>query len=158
MLKALRSISYLLILGLLFLGGCALPLEPRFERVSEFNMHGRSADQAPGITLGLDLHNPNRYKIKILSYDLEVMIGGKKVGNAQHTGKQVMAGNAISTIRIELATDLRQAIDGLLGAIGGLLGKQNAVDLEVKGTVLARAKGIQKRVPVDFQKHIELGK
>ena len=147
-----------LVCGLLLLGGCALPLEPRFERVSEFNMHGKTADAAPGITLGLDLHNPNRYKIKILSYDLEVYIGGKKVGNAQHDGRQVMVGNATSTIKVELATDLRQAIDGLLGALGGLLGKQNAVDVQVKGTVVARAKGFQKRVPVFFEKRIELGK
>lgn len=158
MLQGLRPISFCLLLALMILGGCAVPLEPRFERVSEFKMHGKSSEQAPGITLGLDLHNPNRYNIKVISYDLEVFLGGKKVGNAQHSGKQVMRGDATSTIRIELATNLQQAIDGLLGAIGGLLGKQNAVDLKVTGTVVARAKGIQKRVPVDFEKHIELGK
>jgi hypothetical protein len=138
-----------LLLGLL--GGCAIPLEPRFERVSGFKPHGAREGMAGGITLGLDLHNPNAYKIKVLAYDLDIFLNGKQVGDAQHKGRQVLEGRGTSTIEIELATDLQQVLGGLI------LGKEKSVDLQVKGTVLARAKGIQKRVPVDFFKRFVLG-
>lgn len=150
-----------LLLGLALLagllGGCAIPLEPRFERVSGFKPHGAREGMAGGITLGLDLHNPNAYKIKVLAYDLDIFLNGKQVGDALHKGRQVLEGRGTSTIEIELATDLQQVLGGLIGALSGLLGKEKAVDLQVKGTVLARAKGIQKRVPVDFSKRFVLG-
>jgi LEA14-like dessication related protein len=145
-------------LALLVLGGCALPLEPRFERVSEFKPHGAQDDKPAGISLGLDLHNPNAYKIKLLRYDLDIFVNGNKVGDAERREKQTLAGNGTSTLHFELATDLKQVFSGLLGALGGLLGKDQAVVVSAKGTVLARAKGIQKLVPVDFEKRYELGK
>jgi LEA14-like dessication related protein len=136
--------------------GCALPLEPRFEQVSEFKPHGKGGGKEAGITLGLEMQNPNPYKIKLLAYDLDVFLNGNKVGDATHRGKQVMVGKSTSTIRIELVTDLKQIFGGLIGALNGLLGKKQALELEIKGTVVAKAKGFQKRVPVEFKKTLDL--
>ncbi len=149
-------IRLLAMLILVLATGCAIPLEPRFEQVSEFKPHGKAGGKEAGITLGLDMHNPNPYKIKLLAYDLDIFLNGNKVGDATHRGKQVMIGKSTSTIRIELVTDLKQIFGGLIGALNGLLGKKQALELEIKGTVVAKAKGIQKKVPIEFKKALDL--
>jgi LEA14-like dessication related protein len=109
----------MLLAFVLGMAGCTLPLEPRLQGISEFKPHGAREGTQAGITLGLDIENPNRYKIKVLAYDLDIFVNGKQVGKAEHNGKQVMAGMGTSTIRLDVATDIRQMFGGLLGVLGG---------------------------------------
>lgn len=136
--------------------GCKLPMEPRFEKISEFKPHLKSEARPAGFTLGLDLYNPNRYKLKVLAYDLQIFLNERSVGSAQRKEKQVLAGNGTTTFRMEVATDLQQVLGGLISVLSDLLGKPKPMKLRVKGTVTAAAKGIRKLVPIDFERAVEM--
>lgn len=143
------------VLGLL-LGGCAIPKEPTFQGISKFQLNGKQNGKEPGFSIGVDVHNPNNYRLKLLQYDLRVTVNGAKVGEAHQRGKQVLFRNSTGTIGFDISTDLKQVLGGLLGVLSGLLGEKKGVLVKVDGTVVAKAKGIRKEVPVTFEKKIEI--
>lgn len=152
----LRRLGLLMAATALLLAGCAVPKEPTFQGISKFQRNGKHNGKEPGFAIGVDLHNPNNYRLKILQYDFRVTVNGAKVGEAHQREKQVLLRNATSTISFDIHTDLKQVLGGLIGVIGGLLGENKGILVKVDGTVVAKAKGIRKEVPVTFERRLDL--
>lgn len=151
-----RILGLFLATAAFLLGGCAIPKEPSFQGISKFHLNGKQSGKEPGFSIGVDLHNPNNYRLKVLQYDLRVAVNGAKVGEAHQRGKQVLLRNSTTTLQFDVATDLKQVLGGLLGVISGLLGDKKGILVKVDGTVVAKAKGIRKEVPVSFEKKLEI--
>ena len=149
-------IGWLLLISLLLTASCATPLEPTFKGISKFQLNGNQNGKDPGFALGLDVNNPNRFKISLLSYDLNITVSDKKVGEAHARKRQVMQANGSSTISFDVATNPKQLFDGMLGAIGAIFGKEKSVSVGVEGTITVRAKGIRRKILVNLQRDYAL--
>jgi LEA14-like dessication related protein len=136
--------------------GCAMPIDPTFQGISRFQNSPNASGKDPGFAIGLDFYNPNPYKLSILAYDLAISLNNAQVGTAQHRGRQVMAAKAKSTISFFIRSDTQQLLNGVIGALGGLLGKKKAFTVGVQGELTARALGIRKRIQVEIERDYEL--
>lgn len=153
--------SQWLLLSLFFLltlvtAGCKIPQEPTFQGISKFRVNGRSEENGQTFSLGLDLHNPNPFKLKMLAYDLELYMNGSKLGEAHNRGKQVLVKSSTTTIFFDVQTSAKQVISGIFGALSRVVKGETSTLVRVQGTVLAQAHGIRKQVPVTFEKRFEL--
>jgi hypothetical protein len=135
--------------------GCARPIDPTFQGISQFQKSPPASGKEPGFAIGLDFYNPNPHKLSILAYDLAISLNNAQVGTAQHRGRQVMAAKAKSTISFFIRADTQQLLNGVIGALGGLLGKRKAFTVGVKGMLIARAHGIRKRIQVELERDYE---
>lgn len=136
--------------------GCKIPMEPTFQGISKFKVNGQKSENGQIFSIGLDIHNPNPYKLKMLAYDLELYMNGEKLGEAHNRGKQVLVKSSTSTIFFDVSTSAKQVISGIFGALSRVVKGETSTLVNIKGTVLAQAHGIRKRVPVAFEKRFEL--
>lgn len=151
-----HGFGWFVVISLLVCCGCIRPMEPTFQGISKFQRNGKNTGKDQGFTLGIDIKNPNRYKIKVLSYDLEVFVSGAKVGEAHNRNKHVLPKNGLSTVDVTVVSDMKQIFGGILGALGGIFGKDKAVIVRLKGSVLAQVKGIRKQLPVELERSYSL--
>jgi LEA14-like dessication related protein len=106
------------------------------------------------LQVAIEVFNPNKYKIKLKSYDLKVFLNGKEAGDVYGKETQLMAANATTMLRFSLDSDLGKILGGLAGLAGGLFGGKKGVDLRVTGKLRARALGIGKTIPIDFSNFV----
>ena len=92
--------------------------------------------------------------MKVLAYDLEIFVNGKKLGNATERLKQVMPKYASETLHFDIETDIKRMFNGIFGALAGLLGDDKRVEVQIKGTIVGKAHGIRKKIPVDYTKKV----
>lgn len=140
--------------AVLAFSGCKIPMEPTIKNVSEFKLNGKNNGKKPGFGIGLEVYNPNNHKLKIKAYDLDIFVNDKKLGNATHKGKQVMAKYATSTLHFDIETDIKRIFVSIFGALSSILGKDKRVDVHIKGTIVGKAHGIRKIIPVDYHKKV----
>ncbi len=157
----MRKIHWFLTVMLLTLfvfSGCKIPMEPTIKNISEFKLNGKNNGKKPGFGIGLEVHNPNKHKLKILAYDLDIFVGDKKLGNATRKGKQVLLKYSTSTLHFDIETDIKRIFTSIFGALSSLLGKDKRVDVHIKGTIVGKAHGIRKKIPVDYYKKVGFSK
>lgn len=145
---------FFLMFLVLHLGACKIPLSPEIKGVSEFKLNGKNNGKPTGFGIGLDVYNPNNHRIKILAYDLDVFVNGKKLGNANRRGKQVMLKYSNSTLHFDIETDIKQIFTSIFSALGGLIGKDKNVEVNLKGVIVGKAHGIRKKIPIDYTKSV----
>jgi LEA14-like dessication related protein len=133
---------------LLLLVGCAAPKELEFKGISKFTVNRDNDAQALQIQLVAAIFNPNKFKIKVLDYQLDLYINGAKVGKAESAQNRLLAKKAESQVPFSVKTSL----GGLLSGAGAVLMGLGAPTLDVRivGAVRARAYGVAKRFPVDI--------
>lgn len=124
--------------------------------MSEFRLNGKNNGKPMGFAVGLEVYNPNSCKIKLKGYELDVTINGRPLGHASSKDKQVMQGEASSTLNFVIDSDIKQVFHSLFGALKGLLGKEHNVEVNVKGFVIGKAHGIRKKIPLDFTRTVNL--
>lgn len=144
-----------LFLGLVF-SACKIPVQPEFKGISEFRLNGKNNGKPMGFAVGLEVFNPNAFKIKLKGYELDVTINGRSLGHASSKEKQVMLPEASTNLNFIIDSDIKQVFHSLFGALKGLLGKEHNVDVNVKGFVIGKAHGIRKKIPVDFTRTVNL--
>ena len=143
----------------LFLTGicsCKIPMEPKFQGISKFKVNSLKAETGQQFSVGIDLYNPNPFKLKLLAYDLNLVLNGSKLGEAHNRGKQVLLKSSTTTLNFDVTTSAKQVIDGIFGALSKIVKGETSTLVRIEGTVLAQAHGIRKQVPVEFEKRFEL--
>ncbi len=157
------------LLGLL---GFPKPQSPEVRGISKFQVNRDNEESKMQLEIGLDVFNPNPYVIAVMEHDLDVFFNGKVVGKTAERRRSVLQEKDNSQLTFGVRTDLTKVLGGIGclvgGLVGGLVGNlvggqaggkvsgAKKVDVRVKGFVRARAKGIIKKVPVDFAKSYEL--
>ena len=110
-----------------------------------------------GVVIELEalINNPNNYKIAITDYDLDLYLDGKSLDKAKIKEKIVLPKKSEGAHRITVSADAKS----LLGAgLPGLfsMGTGGPMNVQVKGNIKAKAKGIKKSFPVDFAHRVEM--
>lgn len=103
----------------------------------------------------MQIKNPNKYDISIVDSDLTLFLKGKKLGTANIKEKIKLKKKSNEIHRFVIQSNLKDIASGVLPIIMGLMTK-DSIELEVKGDIKAKAKGISKKVPIDFKEKVKL--
>lgn len=131
----------------------------KYEDVSmkEVTNVGINSFSAKNIEIRVDMRiiNPNNYKISIVDSDLELFVKNKKVGTSKIKDKIELPKNSDQVHKIVVITNVGDMIGSAIPVILSVL-FDDAVDLQVKGEIRARAKSLSKNFPVDFKERVRL--
>jgi LEA14-like dessication related protein len=116
--------------------------------VNEFSQKGIDVE------IKANIYNPNGYNIKIVGSELDFYVAGTKIGCADIDNNIVIKKKLEKTYAIRLKADPSQIKLGLTTMLG-ILFTQKA-NVRVKGLIKAKALGVSKNVPVDFEQSIGL--
>ena len=106
-------------------------------------------------TIGVDMHNPNGYKIKVRDPDVDLSINGIGVGKAILDSTVTLNRRSSEAYRIPLRVNFQMDQAGILpGLATGLL--TGSIKLGVKGSVVGRAGLLRKRFPFADEQVIDL--
>ncbi len=150
-----QKIKFLvIILSCLTLVSCFQYKEVEMLGVTDFGIKKISTK---GITLAIamQIKNPNNYKISIVKSDLVLFSKGRKIGTANIANKIVLPKKSNQIHQFIVVTTIKDMASKSLPLLMSILSK-NAIELQIKGNIKARAKGLSKKIPIDFKKRMKL--
>lgn len=154
-----RTLGYPLLLftivSMLGLGGCKMPLSPEFRGVSDFKLNRKNEDKRFRFRIGVDVYNPNKYKVNMISYNLRVYVEDKLVGEAHEKRKQTIPKLSTETLNFSVQTNLKNVLGSLGGLVTNLLSGKEGLNMRFEGKVRARALGIGKTIPVNYTRLVK---
>jgi len=108
------------------------------------------------IEISVRVSNPNNYKIKITDSDLDLFLSGKKVGKATIGERIIIPKNSNEVHTFNIDATFKE----MGGALGALItfGTKSSLDLKVSGFIKAKAFGVGKKFPVDFEDNVSMPK
>jgi len=140
-----------IILGLLVITSllsCATVQEPRIVEIVSTQVKKFSANSLE-LAVILKIDNPNNFNIYITGSDLNIALNNNPIGGASIVEKVKIPKNSIEdqsiTLKMENTQLLSKVVPTLLMA--SLTG---GIRLDAKGFIKARARGISKKIPIEF--------
>ncbi|MBK8582115.1 MAG: LEA type 2 family protein [Flavobacteriales bacterium] len=106
-------------------------------------------------TVGVEMKNPNGYKIQVKDPDVDLSINGIGVGKAMLDSNVVLKRRSTEVYRVPLRVNFQLDQAGILpGLATGFL--TGSIKLGVKGTVVGKAGFVRKRFPFSDEQAIDL--
>lgn len=152
-MKNFIKYSFLFLLAL-SLFSCLQYKEVQIIKVTDVGIKDVST-KAIDIEVAMQIKNPNKYDISIVDSDLTLFLKGKKLGTANIKEKIKLKKKSNEIHRFVIQSNLKDIASGVIPIIMGLMTK-DSIELEVKGDIKAKAKGISKKVPIDFKEKVKL--
>lgn len=150
-----KYLSYLILIATVFhLTGCIKYKEVEVVKVTEVGVK-KIALTGIDIEVAMQIKNPNNYNISIVDSDLELFADGKKIGVAQVKEKVTLKKKSNKIYRFTVHTSSEDILSSAIPLLMTYFGKDN-VSLKVDGTLKAKAKGLSKRFPVNFEERIKI--
>jgi LEA14-like dessication related protein len=146
--------SCVVLLFALSLSSCLEYKEVEMVKVIDVEVNEISA-QGVAIDVAMQIKNPNKYTIKIVDSDLNLFLKGNKMGTATLKDNVILKKKSNAVYRFTLQSNFKDLGLGSLPALLSLM-TQSSMEVQVVGTIKAQAKGISKRVPIDFTEKVEL--
>ena len=107
------------------------------------------------VEVALQVKNPNKYNISIVDSDLNLFIKGNKMGSATIKEKVTLKKKSTAVYRFTLQSSFKDLSLSSLPVLMSIMG-QNSMEVQIVGDIKAQAKGISKRVPIDFTEKVKL--
>jgi len=107
------------------------------------------------VEVAMQVKNPNNYNISIVDSDLNLLIKGKKMGSATIKEKVTLKKKSTAVYRFTLQSSFKDLSLSSLPVLMSIMG-QNSMEVQIVGDIKAQAKGISKRVPIDFTEKVKL--
>ena len=150
-----RNIYLAVTFSFLFsLFGCMEYKDVEMVRVQNFGVKNMSAEGV-NFTVDMQISNPNNYNINIVGSDMDLYVDNNKVGKAKLKGKVTLPKNSNEVHQFVIATNYTDLSSDPLTIMASVFGG-NTMNVEVKGFVKARAKGVSKKFPVEFKERVKL--
>jgi LEA14-like dessication related protein len=111
--------------------------------------------QGVDVEVAMQVKNPNSYNISIVDSDLNLFIKGNKMGTAIIKEKVTLKKKSNAVYRFTLQSSFKDIGFGGLPIIMGLM-SQSSMEVQILGDIKAQAKGISKRIPIDFTEKVKL--
>ncbi len=152
-MKDLAKYSFITLL-VFTLSGC---LQYKEVKVVDVGKIGVKEISMKGIKVEVEMQikNPNKYDISIVDSDLDLYLKGNKMGEAKIQEKVTLPKKSNKIHRFTIQTNVKDLLSGALPVLLSLL-TENSIELQVKGDIKAKAKGIGKKFPVDFKEKVKL--
>ncbi len=146
--------SLLALLSIVLLSGCFSYRQVELTGVNSLKVTHLDT-KGIALTVGVEMKNPNGYKIKVKDPDVDLSINGIGIGKAVLDSTVVLQQRSTQTYLVPLRVDFQLDQAGILpGLAMGLL--TGSVKLGAKGTVLGKAGLLRKRFPFEVQQQIDL--
>lgn len=140
--------------ALFLFGSCMTYEDVEFRKVQSVNFNRTAGDELL-ITMGVELFNPNGYKIKVVKSDLDLVIGGTSAGKAQLKKKVIIQKRKEGTYDVIIQADQKAIGKALLSSgLGALF--TGKVQVGVKGWVKGRVFIFGKKFDVDFKQSVDM--
>jgi len=152
-MKILIRFSWILVIAIT-LQSCFEYEEVDFKGVENFKVEEQNGDKMV-VRLDLRVFNPNKYNITIKKTNLDVLLNGKYIGKTSMKENIKIKKKKEDVYPVRLVMNKKDLMKGAMGSLGGLFG--GSVKLGVKGNVKAKAYGIGKKFPVEFEQPVSLG-
>ena len=152
-MKKLLSYS-LLVLFTFGLFGCIEYKEVEVIEVSDVGIKDISMSGID-IEVAMQIKNPNKYNISITESDLTLFADGNKVGVANVKEKITLPKKSNKIHRVTIQTSVQDITSSAIPLLMSLMSRDN-IEVQIKGDIKAKAKGIGKRFPVDFKDRVKL--
>jgi LEA14-like dessication related protein len=148
-------LKYCTILLFVFsLSSCLEYKEVEVIKVVEIGVKEISANGVD-VEVALQVKNPNKYNISIVDSDLNLFIKGNKMGSATIKEKVTLKKKSNAVYRFTLQSSFKDLSLSSLPVLMSIMG-QNSMEVQIVGDIKAQAKGISKRVPIDFTEKVKL--
>lgn len=156
MYKKISSSNFVLLLCVctFILQGCVQYKEVKISQIERVGVKKFSITEIE-FFVELQIENPNNYKISITDGDLDLYIKDKKIGKTILQNKLVLPKKSNDVHEIVISTPLKDVLGGTIPFVLGMIGKKNIL-VHVQGEIKAKAKGIVKKIPVDFKENVAL--
>lgn len=151
----MRLIRFFSFLVLLFsFAGCMEYKEVEMVKVVDFGVKEVTTESVI-FQVSMQIKNPNNYKISIVDSDLDLYVKGNKSGKVELKDKVVLAKKSNEVHSFVFKTDFKNFTADPLSILGMVMGGDQ-IEIEVKGDIKAKAKGLSKKFPVQFKENIKL--
>ena len=107
------------------------------------------------VEVEMQIKNPNNYNIKIIGSNLNLFLKENKMGTANLKNKVTLKKKSTAVYRFNLQSNFNDLALGSIPVLIGLI-TQNSVEVHIVGDIKAQAKGISKKVPIDFTEKVKL--
>ncbi|OFY97767.1 MAG: hypothetical protein A3K10_11025 [Bacteroidetes bacterium RIFCSPLOWO2_12_FULL_31_6] len=134
--------------------GCFQYKDVEILGVSKLNVKEISA-KAIDVEVEIQINNPNRFDISLEDAELVLFIKSKKIGLATINEKIVLLKKSNDIHRFTIQTNIKELSSETIPLLLGLLTK-STIEFGVQGTINAKAKGVIKKIPIDFKNNIKL--
>lgn len=144
-----------LVFGLsVLLSACSLYDDVQVLQVLNVEVIEFSADVVHA-AVEVEINNPNWYNIKLIDSDLDLFVNGKPMGHVTLVEEVQIPKKSISTQKVEVISDIKDAQTNLLQNAVSLLFKRTAT-FEIRGWVKAKGAMVAKKVPVQIEEEINI--
>lgn len=152
-MKKLLQLSTFLLL-IISLSSCIEYKEVKMIKVVDFGVKNITT-KGVNFQVSMQIKNPNDYKIGIIGSDLDLYVKDEKVGKVILKDKVFLPKNSNKIHHFIFETDYKNLTTDPASILGMVMGG-NQLEIEVKGNIKAKAKGLSKKFPVDFKEKIKL--
>jgi len=134
--------SFLLAVGIT---SCHTPKDLVYQGMQNFSLK-QTSSQKTVLSMDVELYNPNRYKMKLKTADLDIFINNNRVGKV-NLGKTLHVPKLDTfSMPVSLDVDLANAIPNMLQ-----LAFNSEVSVKLAGTVKAGRHGVFITIPVNYE-------
>jgi len=146
-----RGLLSLLFFAILLVTSSCTPKEPIVLR--QIKEVVADATSQPTLKAEAIFYNPNNTRLQLKKIDVDIYIGGKKVGEVDQEMKTIIPAHDEFTVPIEVKLAMKDFgfLDTLFGMIGG-----KKLEIQYKGSLKLTYHGLPVRVPVDYKDEIRL--
>ena len=149
-----HSLYTFLLSSLLLISGCMEVKEVEFIGIEDAHVEKMSQNDI-SVEVLVKIKNPNNFNIKIVKSDLDILMKGKPIGKAVIQDRIVLKKNSTDVHKITIKAKLSDIMSGgLAGMLSMFTG--GTLDIQIKGWIKARAKGITKKIDVDHRDQVPL--
>lgn len=126
--------------------------QPEIIKIQSFDIN--RSNETTQITLGVEINNPNFYKLKINEIDLKIFINDIKAGNVKHIQTIEIPANFKGYIKIPTSLEVDNIIQSGI-ALASII-KSKEINLALKGKVKVKAVFYTRELDIDKHNKIEL--
>jgi LEA14-like dessication related protein len=151
--------SQLLLFGLgilLFLGSCKPIQTPLVKGIEGYKVNKMEASDLE-LQLNIKVNNPNDFKIVLADYDLDISLNGLPIGKAKAKENIVFEPKVEKGYPFIIHTNLKSVLAQILPSLSLFTGNKQ-LDLKLNGYIRAKAFGVGKKIPLNLDQKIDLGK
>jgi len=156
MMKNLKNSIYPIVFFVLMMTvtGCFKYEEVKMVRVVGVEVKDITA-KGVNIHVDMQLDNPNNYNISIVGSDLDLFVKGKKSGKVTLKDKVILPKKSNGVHHFIFESEHKNMVADPLTILSSILG-DSRIEVQVKGSIKAKAKGLSKSFPVDFKEKVSL--
>ncbi len=107
------------------------------------------------ISFNCEINNPNKFRMVLKQYDMDVSLNDKTLGKAGTNEKIVIKGKSSASHPFKLSASYQDFMSATVSGLGALLNRE-PVTFKIKGAIKGRIWWFKKNIPIETTQKIKL--